>query len=49
MMENAISIKKLNFNYGHLKVIDDISLEIPKGISFGLLGSNGAGKTLLSG
>ena len=26
-------------------VINDVSLEIPKGISFGLLGSNGAGKT----
>ena len=46
-MENAISIKMLNFNYGHLKVINDVSLEIPKGITFGLLGSNGAGKTTL--
>ena len=43
----AISISNLSFNYGHLKVIDDISLEIERGISFGLLGSNGAGKTTL--
>ena len=47
MINSAISIDKINFNYGHLKVIKDISLEIPAGISFGLLGSNGAGKTTL--
>lgn len=47
MTDNAISIEKLSFNYGHLKVINDISLETPRGISFGLLGSNGAGKTTL--
>jgi ABC-2 type transport system ATP-binding protein len=43
----AIVLNNLNFNYGRLKVIDGISLEIPAGISFGLLGSNGAGKTTL--
>jgi ABC-2 type transport system ATP-binding protein len=47
LINSAITIEKINFNYGHLKVINDISLEIPKGISFGLLGSNGAGKTTL--
>jgi ABC-2 type transport system ATP-binding protein len=47
MMDSAISINKLSFNYGHLKVINDVSLETPKGISYGLLGSNGAGKTTL--
>lgn len=45
MKESAIKIENVEFNYGHLKVIDHVSLEIPKGISFGLLGSNGAGKT----
>ena len=47
MNNAAIEIQGLIFNYGQLKVIDGISLEIPKGISFGLLGSHGAGKTTL--
>ena len=47
MTSTAIAIEKINFNYGRLKVINDISLDIPAGISFGLLGSNGAGKTTL--
>jgi ABC-2 type transport system ATP-binding protein len=47
MNESAISLENLSFNYGRLKVINDISLETPRGISFGLLGSNGAGKTTL--
>ncbi len=45
MTDTAISIEKISFSYGRLRVIDGISLEIPKGMSFGLLGSNGAGKT----
>jgi ABC-2 type transport system ATP-binding protein len=45
-MDNiSILVENINFNYGHLKVIDNISLEVSKGTSFGLLGSNGAGKT----
>ncbi len=47
MIESAVRIENLRFNYGRLKVINDISLEIPRGVSFGLLGSNGAGKTTL--
>jgi ABC-2 type transport system ATP-binding protein len=47
MNEVAITVDNLAFNYGHLRVINDVSLEIPRGISFGLLGSNGAGKTTL--
>jgi ABC-2 type transport system ATP-binding protein len=47
MSDAAITVSNLTFSYGALKVIDDISLETPKGISFGLLGSNGAGKTTL--
>jgi ABC-2 type transport system ATP-binding protein len=47
MNESAISLKDLTFNYGKLRVIDGITLEIPQGISFGLLGANGSGKTTL--
>lgn len=43
----AVEVNKLSFNYGSLKVVDELSLEVPKGISFGLLGPNGAGKTTL--
>ncbi len=43
----AIAVKDVTFSYGHLKVIDRLSLEIPAGVSFGLLGANGAGKTTL--
>jgi ABC-2 type transport system ATP-binding protein len=47
MIDNSIRVQNLTFNYGHLRVIDNISLEISRGVSFGLLGSNGAGKTTL--
>ncbi len=44
---NAVSIAGIDFNYGRLKVVDDLSLEISPGQAFGLLGPNGAGKTTL--
>jgi ABC-2 type transport system ATP-binding protein len=47
MTENVISLNNLTFNFGKLRVIDGITLDIPKGISFGLLGANGSGKTTL--
>jgi ABC-2 type transport system ATP-binding protein len=43
----AIDIKNLSFSYGDLKVIENLSLEVGRGISFGLLGANGSGKTTL--
>jgi len=45
--EPAVEIDKVSFNYSRLRVFDELSLRVPKGISFGLLGSNGAGKTTL--
>jgi len=30
MDHSAISINNLNFNYGKLKVVDEVSLEIPR-------------------
>jgi ABC-2 type transport system ATP-binding protein len=47
MTETAIDIDKVTFNYGKLRVIDDISVAINPGTSYGLLGPNGAGKTTL--
>jgi ABC-2 type transport system ATP-binding protein len=44
---NAVSISNVSFNYGHLNVIQGLSLEIAPGQAFGLLGPNGAGKTTL--
>ncbi len=45
-MEKIIELNKINFSYGNFKAIDNVSLEIGKGV-YGLLGPNGAGKTTL--
>ncbi len=45
--EFAVSVKDVSFSYGRLRVLDGLSLDIPRGVSFGLLGPNGAGKTTL--
>ena len=47
MKSNAISAKSLTKNYGEFCAVNNISLDIPKGICFGLLGPNGAGKTTM--
>ncbi len=47
MTEAAIAVNNLAYKYGKLKVIDDMSLKIGSGTSYGLLGPNGAGKTTL--
>jgi ABC-2 type transport system ATP-binding protein len=47
MTDPAIAVDKLVFYYGKLKVIDDMSMTVEAGTSYGLLGPNGAGKTTL--
>jgi ABC-2 type transport system ATP-binding protein len=47
MNGTAISIDNLAFYFGKRRVLENLSLVIPEGISFGLLGPNGAGKTTL--
>jgi len=43
----AVEVDKVSFGYNRLNVLDELSLGVPRGISFGLLGPNGAGKTTL--
>jgi ABC-type multidrug transport system ATPase subunit len=46
MPENIIQTKSLSFQYAkNRKVLDDVSLNIPKGSIYGFLGPNGAGKS----
>jgi ABC-2 type transport system ATP-binding protein len=47
MEKTAIEIDNLKFRYGHTVILDGLTLRIPAGISFGLLGANGSGKTTL--
>lgn len=46
-MECSIAIKDLIFSYEKEKILNGITLSIPKGSIFGLVGKNGAGKTTL--
>ncbi len=43
----AVSVQGLTFGYGALNVLKRISLEVPAGEIFGILGANGSGKTTL--
>ena len=45
MTEFAIQTDRLNRQFGTLRAVDGLSLEVPSGIIFGFLGPNGAGKT----
>ena len=42
-----LTIKDLHVNYGAIKAIKGVSLEVPKGSIVTLIGSNGAGKTTI--
>ena len=44
---NILEIKSLNKQYGQLKALDNVNLDVARGSVFGLLGPNGAGKTTL--
>jgi len=45
MSEIAIRTQSLSCDFGTIRAVDSLSLEVPKGIVFGFLGSNGSGKT----
>jgi ABC-2 type transport system ATP-binding protein len=46
-MTNAIEINELSKDYGKLHALKNITLNVPKGSIYGLVGANGAGKTTL--
>lgn len=45
MLDDAIRTEHLTRSFGSLRAVDDLTLEVPRGIIFGFLGPNGAGKT----
>jgi len=45
MTEITIRIDNLTRDFGPVRAVDNLSLEVPSGIIFGFLGPNGAGKT----
>ena len=45
MNEKIISVQNITKNFEHFKAIDNLSFEVEKGEIYGLLGSNGAGKS----
>ncbi len=44
-MSSALSLEKVTIQFGGLKAVGDLDLEIAQGELFGLIGPNGAGKT----
>lgn len=48
-METILSIKNLSKNYGPLRAVKNVSLEIQKGNVYGILGPNGSGKSTTLG
>ncbi len=45
MTDNAISTENLSRSFGRVQAVDNLCLQVPKGIVFGFLGANGSGKT----
>ena len=48
-MEPVLSIKNLTKKYGRLTAVNNLSLDVPAGSVFGILGPNGSGKTTTLG
>lgn len=44
-MDNALELQGINKAFGATRAIDDLSLVIPRGTTYGLIGPSGAGKT----
>ena len=46
-MEYVLTTNALQKSYRHFKALDNLSIHVPKGAVYGLVGKNGAGKTTL--
>ena len=46
-MDYILKAENLTKIYGHHKALDNFSIHIPQGSTYGLVGKNGAGKTTL--
>jgi ABC-2 type transport system ATP-binding protein len=45
VLESVVAIKNLSRTFGSKRALNDVSLDVPRGSVFGLVGENGAGKT----
>ncbi|MGS1078183.1 ABC transporter ATP-binding protein [Pseudoxanthomonas beigongshangi] len=46
-MQHAIEVERVDKRFGAVQAVDGVSLSIPAGTTFGLVGHNGAGKSTL--
>lgn len=48
-MQSILSVQNISKSYGSIKALKGVSLEVPEGSVFGILGPNGSGKTTMLG
>jgi ABC-2 type transport system ATP-binding protein len=46
-LDQVIEIDRVTRQFGSQRALDNVSLQVPRGVVFGLVGANGAGKTTL--